>query len=336
MCDVSQPKKYRWISNNTDTQAKLTSSENGKNVSETNWYPICPYIRFAQYDVVMPSRYKAMDMFIRPRVIFDYELMFVKSGHAVVRIEDKTYEVQPNDLILFKPKQRHSIELIGDETFIQPHIHFDLIAQEDSPDVFISFKRLEEMSMQEMSLFRPDITDEFISPFPNFIRLNNPYLIEHCIFDIVRLYESKQPFSQIAIQGLFLQLWYQLLIEIQGSKKGLQKKRALIDEIKLYLEQNTNRMITMDELASRFYINKHYISRLFQKNYNMSPIQYHTELRIHQAVKLLELTNLSVMEIAGRIGYSSSERFGKAFKKLMGTTPSAYRKDRINSMENEQ
>lgn len=323
---MSQPKTYKWISNCSEMQNKLDTSNYEQSVLEVNWYPISPYVRFAQYDVVPPSRYKSMDVFIPQRVIFDYELMFVKSGHAIVHIENEDYEVQANDIVLFKPKQKHSIELIGDETFIQPHIHFDLIAQENSPDVFISFKKLEEMDEYERSLFRLDITDVFVSPFPNVIHLKKPYLVEYIIFEIVRLYESRQPFSQIAIQGLFLQLWYQLLVEIQGTQESRNKELSLIAEVKLYLEQNTNRTITLEELENHFFVNKYYISRLFQKKYKISLVQYHIRQRIQQAERLLNLTNLSVAEIAKYVGYNSTQRFSKVFKKLKGITPTEYRK----------
>lgn len=320
------PSKFVWIRNDPRMGITLPISPATYSLGEERWYDIRPYIRFAQYDVVPPARYKEMDIFIKERVIFDYELLFVKSGHARVRIEDRLYEARPGDIFLFKPKQRHSIELTGNETFIQPHIHFDLIAQQNSPDVYVSFKSLDQMDDYEKTLFREDITDQFISPFPSFIRIQNTYLIEQYIFDIIQKYESRQPFSQIILQGLFLQLWYYLLVEIQLDRKTLSSKKwILVDEIKRYLDQNTDRVITMDQLASQFYINKFYISRLFKQMYNISPIQYHTQRRIQQAVKLLYLTNLSITEIASRVGYNSIHRFSKVFKSILGVAPSVYR-----------
>ena len=321
----SFPANYSWITNQRNPE---TASKGAEAVSQAKvpWYPICPYVRFAQYDVVPPSRLEASKEFIPERVIFDYELLFVKSGHAIIKIEDKVYHAQPNDVFLFKPKQRHSIELTGNETFIQPHIHFDLAAEENSPDVFISFRPLEEMTDYEKSLFRTDITECFISPFPNLIRPQNTFLIEQQIFEIIQKYEGRQPFSQILLQSLFMKLWYCLLLEIQGSTKKKQpNKDRLIDEIKLYLEQTTDRAVTMDQLSSHFHINKYYISRLFHQAYRVSPIQYHTRQRIQRAMKLLYLTNMSVTEIAAAVGYNSLQSFSKVFKAVVGESPNSFR-----------
>lgn len=327
MNDISPsfPEEFSWI---TNQHVKETETTGGAAVTQAKckWYPICPYVRFAQYDVILPSDIKAQRKFIPERIILDYEMMFVKSGSARIVIEGKEYLAKPNDLFIFKPNQRHSIELLGNETFIQPHIHFDLVAAKDSPQVFVSFKTYEEMNDYEKSLIREDITDRFISPFPNYLRPQNTYLIEQLIFEIIQKYESRSPYSQIALQGLFMRLWYSILLEIDGqSKKKLSSKELEVDEIKLYLEQTTDHAVTMDELASRFHLNKYYISRLFSKSYHTSPIQYHITQRVQQAMKLLFLTNMSVSEVAAAVGYSSVQSFSKVFKSVVGESPNSYR-----------
>lgn len=321
----SFPDEYSWISNQHSADTEKVGAS-AVTQAKSGWYPICPYVRFAQYDVIPSSRISAQRAFISERIIFDYELMFVKSGSARIVIEGKEYIAKPNDLFIFKPKQRHSIELLGNETFIQPHIHFDLIAEENSPQVFVSFKTYEEMNDYERSLIRADITDRFISPFPNCLRPQNTYLIEQLIFEIIQKYESRSAYSQIALQGLFMKLWYSILLEIEGQAKRKGSSKELeVDEIKLYLEQTTDRAVTMDELSKRFHLNKYYISRLFSRAFHTSPIQYHTTQRIQQAMKLLFLTNMSVTEIAAAVGYNSIQNFSKAFKSVVGESPNSYR-----------
>ncbi len=330
----SFPKEFSWISNACFPETEKVGAA-AVTQEKSIWYPICPYVRFAQYDVIPPSRINPYKKFISERIIFDYELMFVKSGSARIKIEDKEYIAKPNDLFIFKPNQRHSIELLGDEMFIQPHIHFDLVVEENSPQVFISFKTYEEMNDYEHSLIREDITDRFISPFPNYLRLQNTYLIEQLIFEIIQKYESRSTYSQIALQGLFMKLWYSILLEIGGqARKGFCKELE-INEIKLYLEQTTDRAVTMDELSRRFHLNKHYISRLFSREFQISPIHYHTTLRIQQAMKLLFLTNMSVTEIAAAIGYGSLQNFSKVFKAVVGESPNSYRQSNVGTMLDE-
>ena len=108
-----------------------------------------------------------------------------------------------------------------------------------------------------------------------------------------------------------------------------KQKYTLIDEIKLYLEHNTDRVITMDQLAKKYYVNKYYINRLFNQKFKKTPIQYHIEIRIHQATKLLLLTNSSVSEISTKVGFNSVSHFSKVFKKIVGLSPTSYRNNII-------
>ena len=57
------------------------------------------------------------------------------------------------------------------------------------------------------------------------------------------------------------------------------KKMSVVD-VKEYLEQHYSERITLDDLASRFYINKYYLTRVFKEQYGMSITSYLTSLRI--------------------------------------------------------
>ena len=68
-----------------------------------------------------------------------------------------------------------------------------------------------------------------------------------------------------------------------------------------------------------------YFSRYFRTAYNQTFIEYLTEYRIQQAVRLLEETTIPVREIAFRVGYADAGYFSKVFKRHVGVTPSDYR-----------
>ena len=76
----------------------------------------------------------------------------------------------------------------------------------------------------EKKMFRQDITEQFVPSFPNFITLQDTYFVEQFLFDIINNYKNKPPFYQITIQGLFLQLWSHILVEIMTKKNYLYPK----------------------------------------------------------------------------------------------------------------
>ena len=57
----------------------------------------------------------------------------------------------------------------------------------------------------------------------------------------------------------------------------------------------------------------------------MPPIEYFLRLKIQKATQLLSLTGLSIKEVAASIGISDPYYFSRLFKKMTGSSPSAYR-----------
>jgi transcriptional regulator GlxA family with amidase domain len=66
--------------------------------------------------------------------------------------------------------------------------------------------------------------------------------------------------------------------------------------------------------------------RRFRKATGQSPLEYVQTLRIEEAKQLLETTDLAFDAVAAEVGYSEPSAFRHLFRKLVGTTPSAYRR----------
>ena len=67
-------------------------------------------------------------------------------------------------------------------------------------------------------------------------------------------------------------------------------------------------------------------SRTFKKLTGKSPMDYVIHYRIKVATILLKNTSKSITDIAFEVGFSSSNYFTIAFKKITGLTPSEYKK----------
>ena len=64
---------------------------------------------------------------------------------------------------------------------------------------------------------------------------------------------------------------------------------------------------------------------MFKKELNEGFYDFLSNYRINVSKQLLLTTNLKVYEIAERVGYNDSITFGRAFKKITGTTPNGFR-----------
>jgi AraC family transcriptional regulator of adaptative response/methylated-DNA-[protein]-cysteine methyltransferase len=81
-------------------------------------------------------------------------------------------------------------------------------------------------------------------------------------------------------------------------------------------------------LATRLGIGPRHLSRLFADQLDASPLQVALSLRVQRAKRLLNETDLPVIQIAARAGFSDVRRMRAAFIRLYGRPPSAFRKTR--------
>lgn len=111
--------------------------------------------------------------------------------------------------------------------------------------------------------------------------------------------------------------------ELEVSRVGLvdRRIRRAIELMHAHLE----RELSLEELAAAAYLSPFHFARLFKKLLGTSPHAYLALLRVRRAQTLLAETDLSVTEVAARVGYGSSSHFAKAFRQATGLTPRAFR-----------
>ena len=91
------------------------------------------------------------------------------------------------------------------------------------------------------------------------------------------------------------------------------------------LHADPARAWTVSELAHEAAVSRSLLDQRFREVLGLSPIRYLTEWRMHLAVELLGSSDLSVAQVARRVGYDSQEAFSRAFKRRMGDAPTAWR-----------
>lgn len=98
-----------------------------------------------------------------------------------------------------------------------------------------------------------------------------------------------------------------------------------ITQIQIWLHDNYQRDILFPQVASRFSMSVRTLNRRFKNALGQTPLDYLQEIRINTAKELLKTSNLSIGEIADKVGYQDTGYFTTLFKKKLATTPNAYR-----------
>jgi transcriptional regulator GlxA family with amidase domain len=91
------------------------------------------------------------------------------------------------------------------------------------------------------------------------------------------------------------------------------------------LHAHPERKWTVNDLASSASVSRSLLDERFRRVLGRPPIRYLTDWRLHLARGLLANTQLTVAQIARRVGYDSVEAFSRAFKRAYGRAPSASR-----------
>lgn len=98
-----------------------------------------------------------------------------------------------------------------------------------------------------------------------------------------------------------------------------------ITQIQIWLQDNYHREIIIPQLAERFGMSTRTLNRRFKAALGISPLDFLQEIRVNIAKDLLKTSNLSINEIADKVGYQDTSFFTALFKKHLATTPLAYR-----------
>jgi AraC-like DNA-binding protein len=95
-----------------------------------------------------------------------------------------------------------------------------------------------------------------------------------------------------------------------------------------FIRQHLGEHLTTRQTAAACHLSEAYFCRRFHRLTGMTFHAYLTQLRVERAKAALRATNARVNEIALALGFQSASHFNRAFKFIVGMTPSAFRGQR--------
>lgn len=232
------------------------------------------------------------------------EIMFVFSGNGKAIINGKSYHIKKGDIIVYNANTVHeesttsktSLELgfFGISNFKISDFPSDCLISNETNPVIHSGKDEEKISFYFSSLI------EEIGGEQKYNELIAKYLARLILIDILRLADISE--AKFVTNAIFNQIYK-------------------------YLNTHYCEIDSLDQVCDDLHISKYYISHVFKKYIGKPPMQYVTSKKIDLAKKLLTESDLSATEIGEKCGYFDHAMFFKAFKRTVGTTPIAFRKE---------
>jgi AraC-like DNA-binding protein len=100
---------------------------------------------------------------------------------------------------------------------------------------------------------------------------------------------------------------------------------ALVKGALAYLHQNYMRPVSRWEIAEAVGVSEDYLSRVFNRELNISPWDYLNRYRVLQSKQLLLHTTEAIGVIARQVGFKDQAYFSRVFHKVTGLSPQAFR-----------
>ena len=95
-----------------------------------------------------------------------------------------------------------------------------------------------------------------------------------------------------------------------------------------FIQTHYRESITLEDGAKAVGFSTYYFSRLFKQYFQMTFVEYLTQVRVTQAKYLFDRTGSSVKEVCYQVGYREPNYFARVFKKATGVSPAEYQKER--------
>jgi AraC-like DNA-binding protein len=118
-------------------------------------------------------------------------------------------------------------------------------------------------------------------------------------------------------------------LSMKGNQIALQQNHAeppIITKAKQYIEEHHTEEISLGQVAGAGHTSTFYFCKMFKRATGINFTEFVSRLRAEKAKNLLLNPNLRISEIAYEVGFQSLTHFNRVFKKIMGQSPTDYRR----------
>lgn len=244
-----------------------------------------------------------------PIVTSGFAIHLAKGESITFQINGATVEVEPNDGIFINTNQI-------------------MLAQNTSLCLELTSTYLRNRGQWQAKLV--DLVQEKkIQPY-FILHQNNPR--EKAVLDGVRVLENIQtqnPTSYPLLSPGIIYSMFQILteqIEENCSLDFPHDDQVRCRDLMKYFADHYSEKLNLPDVAAAFGVTPNTCIKTFRKYIGITPIDYLNLYRMNEACKILRTTRMKIAEIAGKVGIPDKSYFTASFKKIVGMTPSQYRK----------
>ncbi|MDE6365820.1 MAG: AraC family transcriptional regulator [Lachnospiraceae bacterium] len=161
-----------------------------------------------------------------------------------------------------------------------------------------------------------------------FIKVEENPMLVTLIRSVFEEMENKSIYYRECVGGIV----YSMLFEIarfngRGSEFAYGKNNSLqLENAIVYVEKNYPNNFKIADLANECHMSETHFRRVFQEKMNMTPVEYVNFVRVKKACELIDKTDISMEDVAEKVGFITPSTFNRNFRRIIGTSPYQWKK----------
>lgn len=236
----------------------------------------------------------------RGRILQEYQLLYIVKGRGEFANQTTSYDIVKGTLVLLRPGVWHSYKPSKNEGWTEYFIGFS---------GEIADKAIEKLFAEDEQIFNVGLKQEMVDLYQRAIEVA----------------AEDRPSAQQLLCGIVMHLLGNLSY-IAHSAIVADRMDQIIEQAKAIMQEKASQNIDLDMLAEQLNVSYSWFRKVFREYTGYPPAKYFMLVKLRRAQYLLVNTQESIKEIAFSLGFKSPEHFYTTFKRVMGSTPSVYRK----------
>lgn len=245
------------------------------------------------------------------------ELAFVLSGEAKHETEGFKAIIRAGDYFIVDYGAAHEYAKISDEPFTVLNVLF----RPEFIDKSLVFCR-SFTALLKNYLIKINLDENAKNPFGGVFH-DSDGEVGRLLSSMLDEYEREQ----VGYLEILRSRLIELLIVTARKTAAVEPPQTPVSYAARAITENVSSPPTLYEIASRFGYSIPYVSALFKKETGKRYRDYVAEKRVEEACRLLANTDLRIVDVAYECGYSDVNHFFEIFKRLVGSSPAAFRKE---------
>ena len=247
----------------------------------------------------------------------ELEIKCFYEGSATLLVESKSVSVKAGDVVVINPYEFHATVDVGEE---KGAYHLFMLPLD-------YFSGVPELNLHRLFFGEGKKFTTLLAGEPR---------LHGLLMEAAEEIRQGLPGQELMVKSLLMTFFAHLLRsgleDADSSGKSSQRLYSVIEPALRCIKNEYPRTMTVEELAGRCKVSKHYFCRVFKSVTKKSAMEYLRDYRLQVANALLSGTDSPVGEIAERCGFESPNYFSRCYKRYYGKSPREGRLEKRSAM----